>query len=126
MHKGKRIIEVAGRAAAISLGAIILAIALSCGALAASAGDTAAASPKVRELLTSLAREWLGEQGEAKSAIPPAQQTSSSFADYVNSDAGAIHDQIIALASAIPSLPHEFERANPRRNPAHRTGRCRC
>ena len=57
MHMGKRIIEVAGRAAAISLVAIILAIALSCGALAASAGDTAAASRKVHELLTSLARE---------------------------------------------------------------------
>jgi len=111
MLGGEKITGLALRAAAISLAAIIFAMAPPRGAFAA---QQPAASPKVNELLTSLAREWLGEQGEAKSAAPPAQQMGNSFEDYVNSDAGAIHDQIIALAGAIPGLPHEFERAAAR------------
>jgi small-conductance mechanosensitive channel len=108
MNERKRVIGVAGRVAAISLGAIILAMAPPRGAFAA---QQPAASSKVNELLTSLAREWLGEQGEAKSAAPAAQQAANSFGDYVNSAADAIRDQIMALARATPGLPHEFERA---------------
>jgi len=111
MLDGEKIIGLASRAAAILLAAIILAMAPPRGAFAA---QQPAASPKVNELLTSLAREWLGEQGEAKSAAPPVQQTGSSFEDYVNSGAGAIHDQIMALAGAIPGLPHEFKQAAAR------------
>jgi moderate conductance mechanosensitive channel len=98
-----------GLAAAISLGAIIFATVMPCSASAqqaaasAPAADgTAAKSAKAHELLTSLAKEWLEEQGVAKSAAP-AQQTNSSFEDYVNSD-----------ADAIPDLPNEFERAAAR------------
>ena len=114
MYEGKRIIGVAGLASAILLGAIILATMVSCGAVAAQQA-AAATSPNARDLLTSLAQEWLEEQGKAKSApAPSAQQTGNSFEDYVNSAAGAIHDQIVALASAIPDLPNEFERAAAR------------
>ena len=113
MLEGKKIMGLAGRAAAISLAAIILATAPRCGAQATQQA-AAATSPKVNDLLTSLAQEWLQEQGVTKPAGPPPQRADQSFEDYVNSDAEAIHDQIIALAGAIPGLPHEFERAAAR------------
>jgi len=119
MHEGKRIIGVAERVVGISLGAIIAATVLPCSAFTASAapaaGTAAATSPKIRELMTSLAQEWLDEQGVARpSATPPPQAANSSLDDYLNSGADAIHDQIVALAGAIPALPHEFERAAAR------------
>jgi hypothetical protein len=92
----------AGRAAAICLAAIILSAGPMSGAVAAQcvAANQAAASgalpPKIHDLLTLLAEEWLDKQGVAKSATPPAQQTNNSFEDYVNSGAGAIHEQIVA------------------------------
>jgi len=113
---------VAGRIAAICLTAIMLAAASMSGAFAAqdAAANSAPASgdgalpPKANELLTLLAKEWLDKQGVAKSAAPSAAQTGNSFEDYVNSAAGTTHDQIVALASAIPDLPNEFERAAAR------------
>jgi moderate conductance mechanosensitive channel len=112
MYEGKRIVGVAGLAAAISFGGVILATVLPCGA---SAQQAAATSPKAHELITLLAQEWLEEQGLAKpAAAPAAQQTDTSVEDNLNSDAGAIHDQIMALAGAIPDLPNEFERAAAR------------
>ena len=112
----------AGRGAAICLAAIMLAavpMSRTFAAQPAAASTTPpagekAASPKIRALMTSLAEEWLEEQGIAKPAAAPAQHTDPSFEDYVNSGAGAIHDQIVALASAIPDLPNEFERAAAR------------
>ena len=112
MYEGSWISRVAGRAVAIWLGAIILAIALSCSAALAT-DEKAAASPKVHELLTALAQEWLDEQGGAKPAAAAAQKTDTSVEDYLDSDFGAIHGQIVALARAIPDLPNEFERAAP-------------
>jgi small-conductance mechanosensitive channel len=115
VYECKRIIGAAGRALAISLSAIIVATVLPRLALAApAAGEAAATSPNVHDLLTSLAEEWLKDQGVAKSATPPPKQTGKSFADYVNSSAGAVHQQLVALASAIPDLPSEFERAAAR------------
>jgi small-conductance mechanosensitive channel len=108
MYEGKRIIGVAGLAAAISFGGLILATVLPCGA---SAQQAAATSPKVHELATQLAEEWLKEQGVTKSAPAPAVQQTDDSVDYVSSSIGAIHDQIMALAGAIPDLPREFERA---------------
>jgi small-conductance mechanosensitive channel len=80
----------------------------------APGGGNGAITPKIHELLTSLAEEWLDKQGVAKPAAPWGQETSHSFEDNVNSAAGAIHDQIVGLASAIPDLPNEFERAAAR------------
>ena len=114
----------ARRAAAIRVAAIILAVVPMSGAFAAQpaaasatpiAGEKATASPKIRALITLLAEQWLEEQGVAKSAAAPSvQQTEPSFADYVNSAAGAIHGQIVALARAVPDLPNEFGRAAAR------------
>jgi len=113
MYDVKGIIGVTGRAVAILFVPMSLATMLSCGAFAAE--QATAASPMVRALMTSLAQEWLDEQGVAKPAAAPSPQaTTSSFEDHVNSGAEAIHDQIIALAGAIPGLPHEFERAAAR------------
>jgi moderate conductance mechanosensitive channel len=112
MSEGSSISGVAGQAAAMLLAAIILATVAPCSAFAASAaGGAVAASPKAHELLTLLAQEWLEEQGLAKPAAAAAQKTDTSTEDYLNSSAGAIHDQIVALARAIPDLPNEFERA---------------
>jgi small-conductance mechanosensitive channel len=113
MYDAKRIIGVTGRAVAMLLVAMCLATVLSCGAFTAE--QAAAASPKLHELATQLAEEWLKEQGVAKpAAAPPPQQSGNSFDDYVNSSAGAIHDQIVVLAGAVPNLPHEFERGAAR------------
>jgi hypothetical protein len=124
MYERKWIVGAAGRAVPICVAAIILAaVPMSSGASAAqaaaasatpTAGEKATTSPKIRALMTLLAEQWLEEQGVAKSAAPPAQQTDPSFDDYVNSAAGAIHDQIVALARAIPDLLQEFERAAAR------------
>jgi small-conductance mechanosensitive channel len=123
MTHARQNLRAAGRAAATCLGAITLAaVPMSVGFAAQAAAANSAPSsgdgalpPNARELLTSLAQEWLEEQGVAKSApVPPAQQTGNSFEDYVNSDFGAIHDQIVALVRAIPDLPNEFERAAAR------------
>ena len=109
MYDAKRIIGVTGRAVAIMLVAINSATVLSSGAFAA---EPAAASPKVRELATQLAKEWLKEQGVAEPAAgSPAQQTNNSLDDYANSSLDAIQDQVVALARAIPDLPNQFKRA---------------
>jgi small-conductance mechanosensitive channel len=110
MYDAQGIIGVTGRAVAILFVAMSLATMLSCGAFAAE--QAAAVSPKVHELATALAQEWLKEKGVANSASAPAvQQTGKSFGDYANSSADAIREQIMALAGAIPGLPHEFVRA---------------
>jgi hypothetical protein len=110
----KRLFGLAGLGIAILLVATDLAKTVTCGALAAetAAAEKTTASPKIREMMTSLAQEWLAEQGVASAAAaPPAHETRQTFEDYVNSGAGAIHNQILALAGAIPDLPIEFERA---------------
>jgi len=113
MHHGNPIIGTARWAALIRVAAIVLfSTVLPYGAFAAQ--QAAAVSPKVHELATSLAEEWLKEQGVAKPAGPPPQKTEKSLADYINFHAGTIHDQIVALADAIPDLPNEFERATAR------------
>src|SRR6516164_3829654 len=76
---------------------------------------TLLSDPKIHELLTLLAepkvQEWLEKQGEAKAVAGSAQENDNSVEDYLNSRAGAIHEQIVALARAIPDLPNQFERA---------------
>jgi hypothetical protein len=81
------------------------------------------ADPKIHELLTLIAdrkvQEWLEEQGEAKAAAGSAQETANSVEDYLSSRAGAIREQIVALARAIPDLPNQFERAAARYSAVH-------
>src|SRR5215469_2709490 len=100
----------------VSLGAILFSAVPTRSVLAApAAADKATASPKVRALATSLAEEWLKEQGVAiPAATAPAQPADPSFEDYLNSAAGAVHGQIMDLAKAVPELPDEFEHAAAR------------
>jgi moderate conductance mechanosensitive channel len=137
MHQGKPIVGAARQVAAICLAAVILTVEPPYAAHAAQskAGKPAASEgaatppeihelltllgdPKNRELLTLLAdpkiQEWLEEQGEAKAAAGPAQETNNSVEDYLDSRAGRIREQIVALAGAIPDLPNQFERAAAR------------
>jgi moderate conductance mechanosensitive channel len=115
MYEAGRIIRVAGPAAMVLIGAILCSTVPPRGALAApAAADKATASPEIRALMTSLAQEWLKEQGVANPAAPPAQQADPSFEDYLSSDAGAIHNQVLVLARAIPDLPGEFKQAAAR------------
>jgi len=110
---------VVARPAGICLAAILLAAVPLSGVFAAAANPAPASGdgalpPKIHDLLTLLAQEWLDKQGEAKSAAPSTQQTGNSFEDYANSSFGAIHDHLVARAGAIPDLPNEFERAAAR------------
>ena len=79
---------------------------------------TLLADPKTHGLLTLLAdpkvQQWLEGQGQANTAAGSAQQTNYSVAGYLNSRAGAIHDQVVALARALPDLPNQFARAAAR------------
>src|SRR5262249_55614415 len=110
-YDAKRIIGVTGRAVAILLVAMNSATVLSSGAFAA---EQVAASPKLHELAPALAQEWLKGQGVANPATaPPVQQTDDSV-DYVSSSTVPIHNQLMALAGAIPDLPHAFQRAAER------------
>jgi moderate conductance mechanosensitive channel len=115
MNEGSRIFGLAAIAGAVSVCAIILTTSLPCAAVAATAADRATASPKIRALMTSLAEEWLKEQGVANpAAAAPVQLADPSFDDYLSSAAGAVHGQIIDLANAVPDLPGEFKRAAER------------
>ena len=67
MCEGKRIIGVAGLATVVLLSAMIFTTVLPCGAFAAE--QAAATSPKVHELATALAEEWLKEQGATGPAL---------------------------------------------------------
>jgi hypothetical protein len=109
MFERTRIIGAGAIAAAVLLAAPLLAAALPCSAFAESAaGEKTAPSPKMRELMTSLAQAWLEEQGVTKPPVQSAQQSDNSFEDYANSAASALHDQFVALARAVPDLPSEF------------------
>jgi hypothetical protein len=61
----------------------------------------------------------LGEQaGESEPSIPMIG-TPVFDERYLNSSAGAIHRQIVALARAIPDLPNQFDQAAARDSVAH-------
>ena len=61
----------------------------------------------------------LGEQGEKGGTFNPTLEGPLFHEDGLSAGAGAIHDQIVALANAIPSLPAEFERAGARLTAVH-------
>jgi small-conductance mechanosensitive channel len=122
MYKGKPLAGGARCIVAICLAAIVLTAGPMSDAVAAQfaaanpapAREDGAVPPRIRELLTLLAdpkvQEWLEAQGEAKAA-GSAQETDNSVEDYLSSRGGAIHEQIVALALAIPDLPNQFKQA---------------
>ncbi|HUK08073.1 MAG TPA: mechanosensitive ion channel family protein [Stellaceae bacterium] len=92
----QRMIVAAGRTAAIVLGAIVLASMLPHGAMSQGAPSSAA------------------QTVPSRGKVPVARVKEVSALDYLNSGAEAIHDQIVTLAHAVPSLPDEFRQAAAR------------
>jgi hypothetical protein len=120
MHEGKPIIGAARPIVAICIATVILAIAPLCGAFAAkvapAAGEGAATSPKVHELVVLLAdptvQEWLKQEEAKKSAAEPAPESAENSVSYLmDARLGAIREHIVALSAAVPDLPNQFERA---------------
>jgi len=107
MNERNRIIGFAGRAAAISLGAIILAAVLPCDGFAATQkaakpSTSEEASPKqIQELMTLLAdpkvRNWLEQQSKAEAASEQAA-TEESVSQALDDRLAAIREHIVALA----------------------------
>jgi len=68
--------------------------------------------------LALLPNSALADQGVAASAsgdaAPTLQEENVSVVDYLSSGVANVHDQIVQLVSAIPSLPGEFEEAGKR------------
>jgi hypothetical protein len=125
MQEGKAIIGAARQVAAIWIATVILAIPPLGGASAAqrgaakaapAAGEGAATSPKVHELVTLLAdptvQEWLKQEAEKKSAAEAAPDSlENSVSQLMDARLGAIREHIVALAATVPDLPNQFERA---------------
>src|SRR5271169_5560190 len=123
MYGRKRIVGSAGRAVAISFGAIIFATVLSGSAFAAqhaakaapAAGEAAATSPEVAAFIALLGdpkvQKWLEQQHAAEASHEPAPDAeTSSVSDYFDSRVRATREHIVALVSALPDLPNQFER----------------
>jgi len=121
MYERKTILRLAGRAAAISLSAIILAAMLPCGGFAATQkaakpSTTEEASPKqIQELMTLLAdpkvRNWLEKESKAEAASEQAA-TEESVSQELDGRLAAIREHIVALAGTVPDLPSQYERGH--------------
>jgi small-conductance mechanosensitive channel len=114
----------ATRATRICFAAVLVAAAALTSAYAAQKVELASQAPaataeeppaQVRALLNLLSdttvQKWLDKQAEAKAPAAAAQETDGSVEDYLDTRAGAIHEQVVALARAVPDLPHQFEQA---------------
>jgi small-conductance mechanosensitive channel len=124
MRKGKAIIGAARQVAAICIATVVLAVAPLYGAFGAqhgsakvapAAGEGAATSPKVHELVILLAdptvQEWLKQEEEKKSAAEPAPDSlENSVSNIMDARLGAIREHVVALAATVPDLPNQFER----------------
>src|SRR6516225_1292945 len=123
MYERKTILRLAGRAAAISLSAIILAAMLPCGGFAATQkaakpSTTEEASPKqIQELMTLLAdpkvRNWLEKESKAKAASEQAT-TEESVSQALDGRLTAIREHIVAVAGTVPDLRNQYWRGRDR------------
>jgi moderate conductance mechanosensitive channel len=121
MNNGKPITGVAGRVAAISLGAIIFATVLPCGGFAATQraatpSTSEEASPKeIQELMTLLGdpkvRDWLEQQSKAQAASEHAA-TEESVSQALDGRLAAIREHLVALAGTVPDLPSQYWRGH--------------
>jgi small-conductance mechanosensitive channel len=121
MYDAKRIVGIAGRMAAISLGAIIFAAVLPYGGFAATQKATTPttseeASPKqIQELMTLLGdpkvRNWLEKESKAETAAEQAA-TEESVSQALDGRLAAIREHLAALASTVPDLPNEYSRGH--------------
>jgi len=104
--------------------AIILSGALLSGAAAAthkgsggssSASEDEATSPQVAEFIALLGdpkvQKWLEEQQHAAKASKEPAPKEETISEYVDARISATRDHFVALGSALPDLPNDFERA---------------
>jgi len=121
MNESKGMIGVAGRVAAILLGAVIFAAVLPCGGFAATQKvakplTSEEASPKqIQELMTLLGdpkvRNWLEKESKAQAASEQAA-TEESVSQALDGRLSAIREHLAALAGTVPDLPNQFERGH--------------
>jgi small-conductance mechanosensitive channel len=121
MYDGKRIVGIAGRLVAISVGAIIFAAAQPYGGLAATQkaakpSTSEEASPKqIQELMTLVAdpkvRNWLEKESKAEAASEQAT-TEESISQEFDGRLAAIREHIVAIAGTVPDFPNQFKRGH--------------
>jgi moderate conductance mechanosensitive channel len=124
MSEGKPIRDAALRAAGILLAAIVFSTVPTSGIFAAthkgsggssSASEYEATSPQIAEFMALLAdpkvRDWLEKQGAVEASRNKPAPETESVSQYVDTRVGATREHIAALATALPDLPNEFERA---------------
>ncbi len=112
------------RAAAVFLAAITLATAPSSGALAAASkagkpapSEKSEATPeKIQELMVLLAdpkvRDWLEQESKAEVAQEnKSDEETNSISHEFDSRVAAVREHIVALGTALPDLPSQFEHA---------------
>ena len=112
------------RALRTCVAAIILSGALLSGAAAAthkgsggssSASEDEATSPQVAEFIALLGdpkvQKWLEEQQHAAKASKEPAPKEETISEYVDARISATRDHFVALGSALPDLPNDFERA---------------
>jgi moderate conductance mechanosensitive channel len=112
------------RALRIGVAAIILSAGLLSGAAAAthkgsggssSASEDEATSPQVAEFIALLGdpkvQKWLEEQQHAARASKEPAPKEETISEYVDARISATREHFVALGSALPDLPNDFERA---------------
>jgi small-conductance mechanosensitive channel len=112
------------RALRTSVAAILLSAALLSGAVAAthkgpggasSASGEAATPPEIAEFMALLAdpkvQKWLEEQQHAAQASKKPAPEEETVSQYIDARIGAVREHFVALGSALPDLPKQFERA---------------
>ena len=111
------------RALMTCVAAIILSTTLLSGAAAAPHGSAASGSsghelatpPEVAAFMTLLAdpkvQKWLLEEQHAAEASHQPKPKEETVSEYVDARIVAIREHFVALASALPDLPNQFERA---------------
>jgi hypothetical protein len=100
------------------IAAIMLSAVLMSGAAAApnkGSSQEATTAPKIAAFMTLLAdpevQKWLEKENAAEAAAPPAHvKSDESVSHYFVSRLGAVREQMIALAAALPGLPDAFAR----------------
>ena len=124
MSERKTIKGAALRAAAILLAAIVFSTVPTSGIFAAthkgsggssSASEYEATSPQIAEFMALLAdpkvRDWLEKQGAVEASHSKPAPKEETISQYVDARIGATREHFVALGSALPDLPNDFERA---------------
>ncbi len=112
------------RALRTCVAAIFLSAALLSGAAAAtpkgpggasSASGEAATPPEIAEFMALLAdpkvQKWLEEQQHAAKASKQPAPEEETVSQYIDARISATREHFVALGSALPQLPNQFERA---------------